>query len=47
MSFTKFELKMLDIYFYWSVFNVFLGGLLGGTVVAQINLLLNNPSAHA
>lgn len=44
VSFTAFELKMLDIYFYWSVFNVFLGGLLGGTVIAQLNLLLNNPS---
>ncbi len=44
VSFTKFELKMLDIYFYWSVFNVFVGSLLSGTIVAQINLIINKPS---
>ena len=47
MSFPDLELRINWMYFYWTVFNAFLQGMLGGAVLGQIPNLVKHPSAPA
>ncbi len=45
VSFPDLELRINWMYFYWTVFNAFLQGMLGGAVLGQIPNLVKHPSA--
>lgn len=36
--------RCADLFFYWDVFNVFLGAMLGGSILGELNTFLNNPA---
>ena len=45
MSFPDLELRLCWMYFYWTVFNPFIQGIVGGALLGQIPNLVKHPSA--
>ncbi len=45
MSFPDLELRLCWMYFYWTVFNPFIQGMIGGALLGQIPNLVKHPSA--
>ena len=45
MSFPDLELRLCWMYFYWTVFNPFIQGMVGGALLGQIPNLVRHPSA--
>lgn len=43
-SLSKLDRRCADLFFYWDVFNVFLGAMLGGSVLSELSNYVNNPS---
>lgn len=44
VSLSALDRRCADLFFYWDVFNVFLGALFGGTVLAELKTFLQDPS---
>ncbi len=44
-SFTALDQRILDIFYWWSVFSVFLGAMLGGSIFSQFRVALQDPGA--
>ena len=38
------DLRIGALFFYWDVFNAFLGAMLGGTILYQLDDAVHNPS---
>lgn len=47
MAFPDLELRLCWMYFYWTVFNPFIQGMIGGALLGQIPNLVKHPSANA
>ncbi|PSC69350.1 ERD4-related membrane [Micractinium conductrix] len=45
VTLSALDRRCADLFFYWDVFNIFLGALFGGTVLAELKTFLSNPSA--
>jgi hypothetical protein len=43
-SLSKLDLRCASLFYYWDVFNVFLGAMLGGSVLAELPTFIQNPS---
>ena len=44
MSLSGLDKRCADLFFYWDVFNVFLGAMLGGSIVAELPTYIKDPS---
>jgi hypothetical protein len=44
VSLSALDRRCANLFFYWDVFNIFLGALFGGTVLAELRTFLENPS---
>ena len=44
-SLSQLDRRCADLFFYWDVFNVFLGAMLGGSVLSELPQYLDNPKA--
>ncbi|KAI3425049.1 hypothetical protein D9Q98_008427 [Chlorella vulgaris] len=44
VSLSALDRRCAHLFFYWDVFNVFLGALFGGTVLAELSTFLQNPA---
>lgn len=42
-SFTQLDQRILSIFYWWSVFSVFLGAMLGGSIFSQFRVALEDP----
>lgn len=42
-SLSKLDRRCADLFFYWDVFNVFLGAMLGGSILSELPTYLNDP----
>lgn len=43
LSLSDLDCRILLLFFYWDVFNIFFGGMIGGSVSQQITQFINNP----
>jgi len=43
-SLSALDRRCADLFFYWDVFNVFLGAMLGGSLISELSTFLNDPS---
>jgi hypothetical protein len=46
-SFTALDQRILNIFYWWSVFSVFLGAMLGGSIFSQFRVALQDPGKIA
>ena len=44
-SFTQLDQRILNVFYWWSVFSVFIGAMLGGSVFSQFRVVLQDPGA--
>ena len=44
VSLSGLDKRCADLFFYWDVFNVFLGAMLGGSIVAELPTYIKDPS---
>lgn len=42
-SFTALDQRILDCFYWWSVINVFIGAMLGGSIFSQFRVVLKDP----
>lgn len=42
-SLSDLDCRILLLFFYWDVFNIFFGGMIGGSITQQLNQFINNP----
>ena len=44
VSLSALDRRCAHLFFYWDVFNIFLGALFGGTVLAELKTFLQDPA---
>ena len=44
VSLSALDRRCADLFYYWDVFNIFLGAMFGGTILAELKTFLSNPS---
>ncbi|KAK9817083.1 hypothetical protein WJX72_009273 [[Myrmecia] bisecta] len=44
VSLSALDRRICSLFFYWAVFNVFLGAMLGGSAFSELGIWINNPA---
>lgn len=45
-SLSQLDRRICELFFFWDVFNVFLGAMFGGAIFSQLGTSIKDPGAH-